>query len=448
VEYTIDDICRLMLRGRFIVRPVYQRGEVINKAKSSAIIESMLLGIKLPPLYLYKRMDNILEVLDGQQRLLSILGYIGQTFLDESGQHVKSAKHEFGLSNLQILSEYNGKTYKELPINLQNKLLDSSLSLIIIEEKFNPTFEPVDLFIRLNNKPYPIKENTFEMWNSYVDKDIIDAIKALAKRYDKWFYVRKNNVRMHNEELLVMIAYLEFNYSYEKANGNTDYPQLDIFQRDTTINVRIKQKSNVTKLLNDVSIKTEQKEKFVKSIKAVDSLIKKVRTILIDRHIDTDQQDDFLEQELTSMLNVSNKPYYVRKYQDIYALWFLVHFINLEMLNKERIQIKSELHKLFGQMKGGRSTEQKESADFLDVVKAFRDKFIVDNRQITLSVLEKQKLISLQSNICPICKGPLFIQDEIEIDHINPLAVGGKDRFLNLQATHKICNRKKGVKVL
>jgi hypothetical protein len=157
-----------------------------------------------------------------------------------------------------------------------------------------------------------------------------------------------------------------------------------------------------------VSIKTEQKEKFVKSIKAVDSLIKKVRTILIDRHIDTDQQDDFLEQELTSMLNVSNKPYYVRKYQDIYALWFLVHFINL----------------------------------------AFRDKFIVDNRQITLSVLEKQKLISLQSNICPICKGPLFIQDEIEIDHINPLAVGGKDRFLNLQATHKICNRKKGVKVL
>jgi 5-methylcytosine-specific restriction endonuclease McrA len=82
------------------------------------------------------------------------------------------------------------------------------------------------------------------------------------------------------------------------------------------------------------------------------------------------------------------------------------------------------------------------------VVKAFRDKFIVDNRQITLSVLEKQKLISLQSNICPICKGPLFIQDEIEIDHINPLAVGGKDRFLNLQATHKICNRKKGVKVL
>lgn len=72
IPYTIDDICRLMLRGRFIVRPAYQRGEVINKAKSSAIIESIILGIKLPPLYIYKRDDGVMEVVDGQQRLLSI----------------------------------------------------------------------------------------------------------------------------------------------------------------------------------------------------------------------------------------------------------------------------------------------------------------------------------------------------------------------------------------
>ena len=40
----IEDIIRSMQRNRFLVRPSYQRQEVINPAKMSAIIESVLLG--------------------------------------------------------------------------------------------------------------------------------------------------------------------------------------------------------------------------------------------------------------------------------------------------------------------------------------------------------------------------------------------------------------------
>jgi len=43
-----------------------------------------------------------------------------------------------------------------------------------IGEQLNPQFNPVDLFIRLNDKPYPIKENSFEMWNSWVDAGVIE----------------------------------------------------------------------------------------------------------------------------------------------------------------------------------------------------------------------------------------------------------------------------------
>ena len=75
--YTIDDICRLMSRSRFLVRPPYHREEVINRKKSSEIIESLLLGIKLPPIFIFKNKDGVSEVIDGQQRILSILAFLG-----------------------------------------------------------------------------------------------------------------------------------------------------------------------------------------------------------------------------------------------------------------------------------------------------------------------------------------------------------------------------------
>jgi len=349
---------------------------------------------------------------------------------------------------LQILKELNGIKFSDLEDDHKNKILDFSLSLIIIEEKFNPTFDPIDLFIRLNSRPYPIKENTFEMWNSYVDKEIVDAIKSLVNRYEGWFYVRKNNLRMHNEELFTMMAYLDYKYTFEKAKDADLYHYLDIFERETTINVRIKQKSNVTKLLNEASLKQDTKENFLKSIKSIEQFIKKIKTILIDRNISDEKH--FLNDELTELLNVNEKKYYTRKFKDFYALWYLVHFLNLEMVNKERVKIKSELKSLFREMKIGQTIDETpvgDSTDFHKKVNSFREKYSVSSRKISLTPEEKKALIARQNHICPLCEGPLFIHDEVEVDHIDPLALGGKDRFLNLQLAHKLCNRKKGAKL-
>ena len=95
--YTIDDICRLMKRQRFLVRPPYQREEVINKKKSSEIIESLLLGIKLPPIFIFKKENGISEVIDGQQRILSILAFLGRGYMNEMGEDTKSKKDGFSL---------------------------------------------------------------------------------------------------------------------------------------------------------------------------------------------------------------------------------------------------------------------------------------------------------------------------------------------------------------
>ena len=59
----------------------------------------------------------------------------------------------------------------------------------------------------------------------------------------------------------------------------------------------------------------------------------------------------------------------------------------------------------------------------------------------------REKLHSIQSGKCYICRKPIDLQlheGSLELDHIEPLAVGGKDTDINLALTHSICNRNKG----
>jgi hypothetical protein len=72
---TIDDFFSRVRKKRLLLRPPYQRSEVISIPKASALIESILLGIQLPPIFIFSRSDGVWEVIDGQQRLLSILAF-------------------------------------------------------------------------------------------------------------------------------------------------------------------------------------------------------------------------------------------------------------------------------------------------------------------------------------------------------------------------------------
>ena len=343
IPHTIDDICRMMLRGKFLVRPVYQRGEVINKIKSSAIIESIVLGIKLPPMFIFQREDGIFEVIDGQQRILSILGFMDQDFIDEKGNRVKSEKSGYKLTKLKILDNLNGLSFEELEEELKDSIYDFPLSFIMIDSKLNPEFDPVDLFIRLNNRPYPIKENSFEMWNSYVDKDIIDGIKGLVSKYDNWFYhlQRKNDNRMKNEELYTIFVYLEYKYEFTDFDTDSFYPFLDIHHKSTGLYIRVKSKLDITKILNTATIDSKEKQNFERSIRSTDTLLKKLKMILIEN--DIDNEDEYLAAELTLLFNVKKQKWYSRTLQDFYTLWYLIHFINQERIISDRSIIKKDL---------------------------------------------------------------------------------------------------------
>ena len=443
---SIDDIARVMSRNMFLVRPSYQRAEVISISKASSIIESILLDISLPPIFIYKRKDGVSEVIDGQQRLLTILGFISEKYVDENGHQCQTKNSGFSLKGLKILNNLNNKNYNDLnnfDSSLQDKILDFELFVVEIQESLNPDFNPVDLFVRLNNKPYPIRENSFEMWNSWVDREIIETIKNNLDKCRGWFYIKRvkdhnDRDRMENEELYTSLAYLEYQRMKSK-DGDNKYLYI----------VRISSLFEITRMLQNASEDQEVKSNLIKAIKNLENFVKKVKLVLLDRDIEGYKEElvQFFCDELNSLFKAQRQlRSFRRTRQDFYILWSLLNPLNIEMVKFHRLEIKKDLQDVFYALRNNRESLTREN--LISKAQNFHTKYSTDSRQTKLSESEKLEKLREQGNRCAISEAPLFIGDDVEVDHRVPLSIGGADSKENLQITHSDSNRKKGSRPL
>ncbi len=327
---TIEDIISDMKKSRFLIRPDYQRSEVKNIQKASYLLESILLGINIPPLFIYKRKDKIKEVVDGQQRLLAILGFLGKTYIDEHGKAVCSDKDKFRLSKLKILSELNGKTIDTIGDEFEERILEFPMDVIEIDSEQNPDFSQIDLFLRLNTKPYPIKENTFEMWNAYIDKDIVIKVKEIADKYGGVVF-RVRDARMKLEELITSLAYLD----YRLNQPHTEIINvLSIYKRNDRMCARIMSKDNVTKTLSELS--NNNPYVFLKALSNVEMFVRKI-LILIDNDSD----------KLKALFNHLQKGISYKTDQNFYFLWVMLFKISIDNLKNRKQEEFERISNIF-----------------------------------------------------------------------------------------------------
>ena len=78
-DFNITTIFNLIDSGA-VEMPVFQRNYIWDKKRASRFIESLVLGLPVPQIFLYQRSRNKFLVIDGQQRLLSVYYYVKQRF--------------------------------------------------------------------------------------------------------------------------------------------------------------------------------------------------------------------------------------------------------------------------------------------------------------------------------------------------------------------------------
>lgn len=438
----IESILGILKRRKFLLRPSYQRQESINITKASGIIESVLLGINLPAIFVFKRNDGISEVIDGQQRLLTFLGFICEGFIDENGDFQEPKLKNFKLKGMKVLKELEGCSFSELPPAMQDKVWDFEMFVVNIDSKINPSFDPIDLFIRLNDKPYPIREHSFEMWNSWIHPEITSSVKNYVKDIKEWFYVKKPagknyRDRMENEELLTSLAYLDY-----KKESVDDLKSLGVFQKETRINARIKTKKDISNLLNKLVTNEEIKLEFERSIKNVKAFIKNLKLILVSENIEKDKEAIYLRGQLDLLLSSSGK----RSNQEFYILWLCLSGLTYTLVKDHRRKLREKVILVILFFKDISEVAHKEGMaveKLFEMISELRSQLVSNERKLKLSEEQKQQLLEEQDFKCAISGKDLFISDDVHADHITPLTRGGDDVIANIQLVHSDENLKK-----
>lgn len=125
-----------MVDGQIIdLRPKYQRRERWEVERQSELIESFLLNIPVPPIYLAEEEYGVYSIIDGKQRITAVSDYLNGVFQ---------------LKGLQAFPEINGARFRDLPKTLQNALkIRPYLRVYTLLKQSHPQLK-YEVFIRLN----------------------------------------------------------------------------------------------------------------------------------------------------------------------------------------------------------------------------------------------------------------------------------------------------------
>jgi hypothetical protein len=167
--------------------PELQREYVWDNGRASRLIESFILNIPVPPIYFAERKDAVLEIIDGHQRVKSIVRFLN---------------NEFALTGLRVMSEYLRKRFHELPNREQRFLKSRSIRAVVISHESHPNMK-FEVFERLNTGGIAL--NAQELRNSLYRGTFNRRLKELATNdfFRGCIGTKKPRRRMVDEELIL-----------------------------------------------------------------------------------------------------------------------------------------------------------------------------------------------------------------------------------------------------
>ena len=205
VDYTVDSLVKRMDTGAFII-PEFQRKFLWSKTRASRFIESLLMGLPVPGIFLYKRPEDGRHlVIDGQQRLRTLHGFYKGLFRDS----------KFSLTGVR--EPWNGLSYDELEAEDQLRLDDSIMHAIIFgQESPRDSIDSIHfVFERINSSGTRLSSQ--EIRNCIAEGKFIRLTAELNEnKYWRKIY-GKPSLRSKDQELITrVLAFLERGDAYER----------------------------------------------------------------------------------------------------------------------------------------------------------------------------------------------------------------------------------------
>lgn len=146
-DMSVKELISMVNDGLIDIAPEYQRQFRWDTFRQSTLIESIFLGIPVPSLFMATNPDGTWEVIDGVQRLSSIINFAAEK--DSSARKKIKKETPLQLCELKKMKSFNGKDFKSLPRSLQIDFLLKPLKITTLSDKSDKSIR-FDLFERLN----------------------------------------------------------------------------------------------------------------------------------------------------------------------------------------------------------------------------------------------------------------------------------------------------------
>lgn len=201
-KITIDLVLKRIEYQELDLAPAFQRRDIWTNDAKSRLIESILIRIPLPAFYIDATDDDRWLIIDGLQRLTALKQFL----IDKN----------LKLTGLQYLAKLENKTYDELQRKYQRRILETELTLSIIEAGTPPEVK-YNIFRRINTGGIPLSPQEIRhALNQGKSTELLDRL-AQSKEFTKVTNLDKSkkSERMTDQEFI--LGFLAYSiYGYEK----------------------------------------------------------------------------------------------------------------------------------------------------------------------------------------------------------------------------------------
>ena len=403
----IESLHNKWKRGKLVIQPDFQRQFVWDLRKSSRLIESALLDIPLPVVYISQEKDGNQYVIDGQQRLTSFFSFIDGTF---------PGGNDFRLSDLKVYPEYNRKRFSEIPEELQDKVRYCKIRTITFRKESDPNLK-FEIFERLNTGSVSLNDQELRTCIYRGPYNKLLRQLAVDKDFTDMMGISKPEKRMKDIELV-----LRFAAFYHHTYLNYRPPIRSFLNREM----------ERYQFISD-SDASELTQAFKNSISIINSLLGKNAFKRYYKGSESDPNGHWEPKKFNaSLYDILMYSFAKEGKNEVYP--------NLDAIQEALIYLMTSDQEFIDSIELSTSSVQA-------VTKRF-DKWRIVLKEIIgiqhkeprcFSYALKKEMFSANST-CEICGQKIQLVDDAALDHIEQFWRGGKTVPENARLTHRYCN--------
>lgn len=205
VSFSVRELVRMYEDGELSIAPSYQRKYRWSRVVASTFVESIFLGLPIPPIFVATNDDFQWEVVDGLQRISTLILFLS----DDPDAHRRIGReNSLILDGLDKLTQLNGVGFDDLPQSLQRYFARQALQVISLTDKSDKAVR-FDLFERLNSGSVSLTAQ--EVRSAVYAGKFLDFVEELASLSKFQSLLKLQESNQHDgtaaEQVLKFFAY-------------------------------------------------------------------------------------------------------------------------------------------------------------------------------------------------------------------------------------------------